>query len=78
MGHAHDTTGRPAGAGGSLIARGQRARGAGDKTGEVMRQCEGVVAVAVPDGLSLDAWRRGLLAFARAARDRQARAAKQA
>lgn len=39
---------------------------------QVMRQCPGVVGMAVPDGLTKQKWEAGLLAFARAAKARAA------
>ena len=38
----------------------------GDKVGEVERQC-GVVGIACPSGLTIEAWHSGLAAFARQA-----------
>ncbi len=49
-----------------------------DNCGEVARQCPGVVGMAVPDGLTEAKWRAGLKAFARAAKLRAARAARDA
>jgi hypothetical protein len=47
-----------------------------DNVGEVMRQCPGVVGLAVPDGLTAERWEAGLKAYARAAKLRAARAAR--
>ena len=43
-----------------------------------MRQCPGVTGLAVPDGLTEERWRAGLKAYARAAKLRAARAARDA